>query len=487
MDISKTLSDLERNQKYNKIETFRPYEYQKRFYSLKDKNGKVAKGRVLMAANQIGKTLSEGVEVSYHATGRYPEWWEGHRVNRDPLMICGGKNAYTTRDLIQKELLGTSDKDDGDNVGTGWIPKKDIHKLDRKPGIPGACEKITVKRNNGMELAEISLLGYEDGAGKFMGKRIDYGWNDEEPPMDIFSQMKRGTIATGGVLAVTFTPEDGMTEFAHWIINECPDNYALIKASWDDAPHITKERREELLAEMHPSEREMRSKGEPVVGAAMIFPVPDDQISITPFEIPDSWYQIMAIDFGGDHPFAVGKIAIDPSGTRKKAYLIDCEKHRRLTISQEASIIRGMGGDKLPVAWPHDGNKNDKQSGKTIAQLYRDEGVNLLHDHFTNPPDTGKYEGTGGIGIDAGLKKMFWAMTEGRFKVFSHLHEWFAEKGAYHKKDGKVVALNDDLMSMTRYGYMSALDSEDKIRYAKRLGHDQDFSRKIQYDLSQFK
>ena len=78
-------------------------------------------------------------------------------------------------------------------------------------------------------------------------------------------------------------------------------------------------------------------------------------------------------------------------------------------------------------------------------------------------------------------------MTEGRFKVFSHLTDWFTEKGAYHKKDGKVVALNDDLLSMTRYGFMSALDTEDKIRFAKRKGQGSDFYRKLQYDNSQFK
>ena len=45
-------------------------------------------------------------------------------------------------------------------------------------------------------------------------------------------------------------------------------------------------------------------------------------------------------------------------------------------------------------------------------------------------------------------------MQTGRFKVFSHLNDWFEEFRMYHRKDGKVVKLDDDLMSATRYANM---------------------------------
>ena len=109
-DIDKSIRDIEYNKKYFKLQSFKPYDFQKKFFSLKGANGKVAKVRGLMAANQIGKTLSEGAEVSYHATGLYPDWWEGHRINKNPLIVCSGVNSYTTRDLIQKEILGTADQ-----------------------------------------------------------------------------------------------------------------------------------------------------------------------------------------------------------------------------------------------------------------------------------------------------------------------------------------------------------------------------------------
>ena len=45
-------------------------------------------------------------------------------------------------------------------------------------------------------------------------------------------------------------------------------------------------------------------------------------------------------------------------------------------------------------------------------------------------------------------------MQTGRFKVFAHLDDWFEEFRLYHRKDGKVVKLRDDLMSATRYALM---------------------------------
>ena len=484
-DHSKSISQVERSRKYFKLQLYSPYPYQRRFHEMKDPQGKVAKARCLMAANQIGKTLCGGAEAAIHATGLYPDWWDGPRFAFPPHLVCSGVNSYRTRDLIQKELLGTANKDAEDDLGTGWIPKHCLIDTDRKPGIPGAVEKIHVRHARGR--CEILLLGYEDGAAKVMGERIDYGWMDEEPPPEIWSQYVRGTIATGGYLALTFTPEEGMTQVVFRFKNDCPPNYALMQASWEDAPHITAERREELLREMLPHERDMRSRGDPVVGDSMIFPIVDDDIRCDSFKIPEQWPQILGIDFGGDHPFACVKIAFDPSGKKKKGYIVDCTKQRRLTIPQECSIIKGMGGDKTPVAWPHDGNKQDKQSGRPVADLYRDEGVKMLEQHFSNPPEPGKPEGTGGQGIEAGLKRMYWAMTEGRLKVFAHLSEWFKEKAMFHRKDGKVVALEDDLMAASRYAYVSALDSNDGFRFAETIRARSDFMRKLKFDSRPFR
>ena len=42
----------------------------------------------------------------------------------------------------------------------------------------------------------------------------------------------------------------------------------------------------------------------------------------------------------------------------------------------------------------------------------------------------------------------------GKLKVAKHLGDWFEEFRLYHREDGKIVKVGDDLMSATRYGLM---------------------------------
>ena len=51
-------------------------------------------------------------------------------------------------------------------------------------------------------------------------------------------------------------------------------------------------------------------------------------------------------------------------------------------------------------------------------------------------------------------------MQSGRFKVFSHLNDWFDEFRLYHRKDGQIVKQRDDLMDATRYAIMMLRFSE---------------------------
>ena len=50
---------------------------------------------------------------------------------------------------------------------------------------------------------------------------------------------------------------------------------------------------------------------------------------------------------------------------------------------------------------------------------------------------------------------MLTKMQEGKLKVFSTCRKWFQEKAVYHRKDGKIIALDDDLISASRYALLS--------------------------------
>src|SRR5262249_1191985 len=54
--------------------------------------------RLLMAGNQIGKTLAGGFEAAMHATGRYPDWWKGRRFDRPTVGWACGVSGEVVRD-----------------------------------------------------------------------------------------------------------------------------------------------------------------------------------------------------------------------------------------------------------------------------------------------------------------------------------------------------------------------------------------------------
>ena len=74
------------------------------------------------------------------------------------------------------------------------------------------------------------------------------------------------------------------------------------------------------------------------------------------------------------------------------------------------------------------------------------QSLYLLHEHATFEDGT--------TGVEAGLMEMLERMQTGRWKVFRHLAEWFQEFRLYHRKNGRVVKLADDLMSASRYAMM---------------------------------
>ena len=76
-----------------------------------------------------------------------------------------------------------------------------------------------------------------------------------------------------------------------------------------------------------------------------------------------------------------------------------------------------------------------------------------------------------GNSVEAGLMEMLTRMEQGKFKVFNTLYDWFEEFRLYHRKDGKLVKLKDDLMSATRYAAMSLRYAEVEKSNWNKKGH----------------
>ena len=455
--------ELRQRERYTRVESYDPYPYQLKFHE----SGSEANQRLLMAANRIGKSYCGSMELSYHLTGLYPKWWKGREFRQPIVAWAGGVSNETTRDIVQFELLGSPD--DPEAFGSGTIPKNYIVKTERKPGVPNAKSVALIKHVSGGN-SSLFFKAYEMGVEKWQGRSVDCIWLDEEPSRDIYSQAVTRTLDRKGMVYMTFTPEAGMTETVASFMNNLQPGQSLVNATWDDASekirtesgnpgHLNELVMEQILSSYSPHEREMRRYGRPSIGSGLIFPIMEDKIMTDPVQLEDHWPRIAAIDFGWDHPTAIVWGAIDRD--EDVFYVYDCYRMSKASPTVHAQAIRGRPSF-IPIAYPHDGNRRDSMGNPGLADQYRNLGCNVLLDHFTNPAALGQNKG--GNSIEEGLMAMIQAMENDKFKVFSTLSNWWEEFRMYHRKDGKVVPLRDDLMSATRYAFQSqrfAISGED--------------------------
>ncbi len=452
-DLLELLSQRETYIKTNKIEGFDPYPFQKEFFNA----SKDYKRRFLCAANRIGKSFSESMEISYHATGLYPDWWEGHKFTKPPLIWCVGITGESTQKVMQKELFGTMTAKDGQAIGTGTIPRSciDFDGLLRD-GARVLAAKIKFHNEDGEHIGDTTLefRSTQQGEHVLMGATVDYIWLDEEDPfrsMEIYSQCVTRTATTGGLVTLTATPENGLTELVEKFRSDKTGNLYFQQATWDDAPHITDEIKTELLASIPEWQHDMRTKGEPIMGSGLIYPLDLDAIKIDPFAIPGHWPRLCAVDIGITHDTAAVWTALDPD--TGNVYIYDSYHGAEGTPHIHAPAINGRG-TWIPVILPHDADNTERGSGRTVADYYKDAGVNVMPITFHNPIDA---LGRTNNHVEPGIMNILQRMKTGRIKVFSTCPRVFEEMRRYHRKDGKIVKKFDDTVDAMRYSVQSTL------------------------------
>lgn len=169
--------------------------------------------RLFMAANRVGKTIAGSYELTCHLTGDYPHWWQGRRFTKPISAWAAGKTDETTRDIVQSELLGpvigrgpTKRLD-----GTGMVPGRLLDTPTWKSGIPDFVDTIRVKHVTG-GWSNLGFKSFKQGRGSFEGTAKQVIWGDEEMPSDVFGECLIRTMTTGGLIILTFTPLEGITQ-----------------------------------------------------------------------------------------------------------------------------------------------------------------------------------------------------------------------------------------------------------------------------------
>lgn len=410
----------------------------------------------LCAANQIGKTFTGTTADAAHLLGDYPEGWEGHRFDFAPLCWCLGYSMEKTRDLLQTALFG---KYSGGQFEGGLVPKDRIVGWESAGGTANAMRTVTVKHSSD-EISTMQFWSYSQGQHAIMGDVVDWFHIDEEPKdQDIRPQVLTRTVNgdrhRGGRGIYTFTPENGRTELVIKFMDDAGAAQFFMQKGWDDAPHITDEKKERLLESYPEHQRDMRTKGTPMLGHGRIYDLSDDFVLCDMPEILPEWYIINGMDFGWDHPQAHVQLIEDREN--EMIYITKAYKARKTSANDAWGAVKTWAEDVI-TAWPHDGLQNEKGRDDAVQQKvhYERAGFKMTSGHATWPE--------GGNSVESGIYEISDLMRKGKFRIVRGVPDIMDEFRQYHRDEkGKIAKTNDDILDAMRYSFMMR-------RYAERFG-----------------
>jgi phage terminase large subunit-like protein len=440
MLLAEALEVVANDQKFNKFQSFFPDtgEFRRELYPKHIEffgAGLEYMERAFIAANRIGKSEAGAYELTCHATGIYPDWWTGWRLDRPGLLWVGGDTATTVRDIIQKKLIG----DDFHNPGSGMIPKDLIIKSKCKPrrGTPDAYESIRIKHASGGETV-IMLKTYEQGRVTWQGTEVDFIWMDEECPEDVYSEALIRLMTTKGRIITTFTPLQGLTDLVIGFLEntqhdggEDPVHNTIV--AWNDVPHLGEDEKRKLLARTPPQLKKARSEGIPTVGEGLIYPVDHDNITIDDFRMPVHFKKLYGMDVGWK--FTAGLWgAWDQDNDIIYIY-------SEYKMGEEKPVVHAKG-IKLRGEWIHGeidpaAHGRSQIDGEKLYDLYEDEGLLLYNANNA---------------VEAGIFDIWERLTTGRLKIFKSCTGLLRELSLYHRdKKGKIVKKHDHILDSLRY------------------------------------
>jgi hypothetical protein len=212
---------------------------------------------------------------------------------------------------------------------------------------------------------------------------------------------------------------------------------ALIMAGWDDVPHLGEDEKKRMLAETPPYLRDARSKGIPSLGSGAIYPVPESDIKVKDFPIPNHWPRLYGLDVGWNRTAAVFG-----AWDRENDVIYIYAEHYR---GQAEPIIHATAikakGEWIPGVIDPAARGRGQDGAEALLKQYKDLGLKL---HLANNA------------IEVGLTEMWQRLSTGRAKVFSSCVNWLTEYRMYRRDEkGKIVKENDHAMDASRYLVMA--------------------------------
>jgi phage terminase large subunit-like protein len=391
------------------------------------------KQRLFMAANRVGKTVAGAFEITCHLTGLYPHWWTGWRAAGPIDAWACGVDSKTTAEVVQGVLIGW-------NAARGMIPEDLIlHKSAARGGSAGSVDTVWVRHVSG-DKSKLGFKAYQQGRESFQGTVI---WFDEEPPMDVYTEGMYRLLTTKGIALTTFTPLLGRTEVVNSFYEisdeeRVKQSKCVVQAGWKDVPHLDEDEKRTLVRGTPAYQIKARTEGEPSLGKGAIYPFPEEQVAIEPFEIPKFWPRAYGLDVGWERTACIWG-AMDPSTLTVYLYDEYYEQGGPHNAPRNHSAAIQSRGKWIPGVV-------DPASAYHQLQPFDSLGLDLSHADNN---------------VEAGILAVFELLATGRLRVFNSCANWFSEFRKYQRVESypnKPLKRDDHLMDATRYLVVSGRD-----------------------------
>jgi phage terminase large subunit-like protein len=408
----------------------------------------------ILAGNRTGKSIMGAFVTMCHLTGVYPDWYKtigGYQFTYPIKAYANATSRSKQLEVVQPLLIGQPGR-----WGIGsMIPADRIRRVRPLRGVPDAVDLVEVGwgRSGHEGTSSLYIKSYEQGRLAFESSLIDWIWNDEEPPWDIYEEeMMRlfgNQYRSGGRMMNTFTPLKGLSKVCRMALYNDSDSelsagvnsqdIGVVRMSWEDNPYLPASEIERMIANTPERERQAREHGIPIVGESAIIDLPRSDYTEDWFEIPREWPFGAGLDHGWDHPTGIGWQALDPMNDITHIYKEWKRSQAELEVVKAVLQSENDGHAYNIFADPSGKARQQALKGRSLMDVYADIGIYMF------PAERN---------IEVGVMDMVVGLRNGTLKVFKTCTRLLEEMNLYHRKEnGQITEDFDDLIDANRYGY----------------------------------
>lgn len=437
----------------------------------------VAKGKLLMGGNRVGKTVGGVVEDVMRLTGihtfKYLDDKTGEveiiELKHLPKPPIRGRAVAVDKDRGIQQIIIPQLK--------MWTPTRFL--------IDGDFDKSYNKTHNIFTLnngSALELMSYEQDVGKFQGTSRHFCHFDEEPPQDIFDECMARLIDTDGDWYITMTPLIEMSWTYNTLyqpaFNGTLDGVALFEGKLEENRNISMDAFERLTQTMSEEQKQTRRTGVYISHTGLVYGesfsrmknVIPDIVKSDRFDIlRNNWTHFQMMDHGYNNPTAILFACYDTDG---KIIIYD-EIYKNKTLIKELAqewnerrLILGINTE-YTIGDPAIASTN-AVSGTSIQSEYGEAGI---------------FIGLGNNDVHAGIASVQRMFSEQNILISSRCQNLLDELMKYRwdrhitkirdrrNKKEEPLKKDDHACDALRYGIMSrpiaykVLDTAPQLPY----------------------